>query len=696
MELIHLDNPSRYVFRCTFDEKEVAKTAKFRWNPDRREWWTDDKTKAAKLASFAVDATLKAELSSLNETALEARRAALEASKATDAAIQIPAPAGCDYLPYQKAGISFMSKRPNTLLGDEMGLGKTIQAIGLINYDPSIQTVCVICPATLKGNWAREMKKWLVRPFSIGIGASQECPATDIVIINYESVWEADKDAIAYNKTVSKKQHKPTAKLRHASLMREFDLLVVDECHRLKNPKAKRSEAIDKIAAKRRVYMTGTPIVNRPVELWPFLLRLDPKTWTYVNKQGEVRPRFYDFAKRFCNWAPGTGAPTGASNLGELQDILRTTILIRRLKAEVLTELPAKRRQVVELDANGATGVVTSGRERMDRLASEIDDLEAAVELAKAGDDENVYHEAVARLKAAKGIAFSELARVRHEEAVALLPKAIEFLKDATEDDPTHKIVVMGWHHDVLNGIADAFGDAAVRVNGETKLADRDAAVQRFQTDPSCQVFVGSITAAGVGITLTASSHVVFVEEDWVPGNITQAEDRVHRIGQRESCLIQHLVLNGSVAVKMIKVCIAKQEIADKALDLAVEDSPEEAQAPAPTSNYEASTKKAKREDIVREAVALPNDQIAAIHTALKMLAGVCNWASTFDGIGFNKIDAQIGHSLAESARLTAKQAALGKRIVRKYRRQLATTGIYGKIFNQEGHGNDEDARNAA
>jgi SWI/SNF-related matrix-associated actin-dependent regulator 1 of chromatin subfamily A len=129
------------------------------------------------------------------------------------------------------------------------------------------------------------------------------------------------------------------------------------------------------------------------------------------------------------------------------------------------------------------------------------------------------------------------------------------------------KIVVFAHHRDVVSEIAAGFEDAAVTLTGEDTPEARQAAVDRFQTDPACTLFVGSIRAAGLGLTLTASAHVVFAELDWVPANMTQAEDRTHRIGQRESVLVQHLVLQDSLDSRMARMLIKKQRVLDEALD---------------------------------------------------------------------------------------------------------------------------------
>jgi len=254
MELI-TEKIGKWVLRCSFEQREYAKKAGFRWDPAGKQWWTDQPEKAARLIQYANEET------KANHTAIEEQKAAArEQSRATDAAIDIPAPTGLTYLPYQKAGIAYAINRANCLIGDEMGLGKTIQAIGVINADPTIRRVLVICPASLKINWLREMNRWLVIPHRIAI-ANGTFPTEDIVIINYDIL----------------KKH--AASLRAMA----WDLLIIDEAHYLKNPKALRtievlgkynkdlSKAITPIPAKQKIFLTGTPITNRPIELWPIL-----------------------------------------------------------------------------------------------------------------------------------------------------------------------------------------------------------------------------------------------------------------------------------------------------------------------------------------------------------------------------------------------------------------------------------------
>jgi hypothetical protein len=230
----------------------------------------------------------------------------------------------------------------------------------------------------------------------------------------------------------------------------------------------------------------------------------------------------------------------------------------------------------------------------------------------------------------------------------------------------------MVWHHDVAHALAEHFGDACVVLTGETAQGARMAAVDAFQTNPRKTLFVGSIKAAGVAITLTASSLVVFAELDVVPGNMTQAEDRAHRRGQSESVLIQHLVLDGSYDQRAAEILVEKQRNLDAALDNQ-ERLPDVEPIIVPPADKAgpAAVRSVTQAQVAEEAAKIAPEVVAAVHAALRALAGVCDGAFALDGAGFNRLDTNVGKSLAGAARLTAKQAALGRKIVLKYHRQL-------------------------
>jgi len=628
------DKPA-WIWMGGFESRHIPKQSGFRWNPDRKCWWTDDPAKANKLAEYADDRA-KNLLAEISEK--------IEASKATDADIAVPAPEGLAYLGYQRAGIAYCIDRGAALIGDEMGLGKTIQAIGVINADPSISRVVVICPASLRINWKREIEKWLTRPLTVGIAASKSpWLDTDIVIINYDILDRFPE--------------------LHAT---EWDMLISDECHYLKNGKAKRTKLVfgkrkrgnwrewevQPIRARKRLMLTGTPITNRPIELWPIIHYLDPQVFS----------NFMWYAKRYCNAQQGRHGWdfSGNSNLDELQDKLRSSVMIRRLKKEVLTELPPKRRQVIELPANGCARMVAAENKAWEQRNENMDEARADLELAQASDDDDAYKAAVERLHQVAGVAFQEMAKARYDTAMAKAPKVVDHLVGMM--DETDKIVVFCHHKNVVSTLKEWLSEfRPVTLTGDHGADQRQAAVDAFQNDPSVRVFIGTVGAAGVGITLTAASTVVFAELDWVPANVSQAEDRLHRIGQTESVLVQHLVLEDSLDCRMANMLIRKQEVIDRALDIIVRQ-----EIVLPTKRQAAGRK-------VLDAIAkrLTQTQVAEIHAALKIVSTLCDGARSEDMHGFNKIDTRIGHELAVCGRLTARQAALGGRIVYKYHRQL-------------------------
>lgn len=648
MRLIQRDRI--YIFECNFSEKDIPKKARFYWNSAEapRVWSTKSKKCASQVAEYA-DEPLRSELIAFREEF----SGALAASKATDAQIEVPANEGLEYLPFQKAGIAYALSRPNVLIGDEMGLGKTIQAIGVINANSDLKKILIVGPASLKINWFKELTKWLVREYVVSIVTAKDgwyvsdYSRPTIMIINYDILTKFHDEV-------------------HGQ---EWDLLVCDECHKMKNPRTIRTreivglydknlkQIVGRIRAKRNIFLTGTPLLNRPAELWPVANYLAPDAF---------RSKYW-YHKIYCAAAfNGYGYDIkGASNLEGLQEKLRTTFMIRRLKKDVLKELPAKLRQVIEVPANGCASLIAEEQEAFQAHREEIEFLKAAIELAKASEDKADYDAAVAALKQAVRVAFSEMAAVRHRVALAKAPLVIDYLKDAVE---SHKVVCFAHHKDVIKMIAEEFGNSCVVLTGDTKMEDRDKAVTRFQEDPTCLLFVGSIQAAGVGLTLTAASHVLFAELDWVPANMTQAEDRLHRIGQIANVLVQHLVLEGSLDAEMAHKLVEKQNVIDRALDAETKGLKK---IEGTAASYDAASHSLNHDRVGQIANRLDAEKIALIHAAVRKIAGYCDGAVSLDEMGFNRLDASIGKSLAENHSLSPRQAVLGLTMIIKYHRQL-------------------------
>lgn len=598
-----------------------------------------------------------------------ARAESLTLSKATDADVEIPTPptlseAGINYLPFQRAGIVYGRDRKAILIGDEMGLGKTIQAIGIWNSDPQDAPALVVCPASLRLNWKKEFEKWAVRPVRVAIvngggkTAWPEAGSFDVLVINYDVCGK----------------HK--AKLDST----EWGIAILDEAHYLKNPKSARTvalygrkkskntktgvdiPAVKPLAAAKKICLTGTPLPNRVVELFPMIQFLDPDG---------LGKDFFKYAMRYCDAKRGQWGWdfSGSSNLGELQTELRSRFMVRRLKADVLTELPAKRRQVISIPSNGSTGIVNAELEAFRTHEETLNNLAAYLELAKC-ESEEAEAEARSEYGKKRGLVIAEMTKLRQEVALAKVEKAIPLIEDALGyDGAVTPLIVFAHHKAVQAKIVEAFPGRCALVNGDTKLEDRQAAVDAFQNG-EIDLIVGGFGPMGTGWTLTRSSHVMFIELDWVPGNLTQAEDRAHRIGQLNSVLVQHVVLEGSLDEIMAEKLVKKQDVIDRALDRETGE-PEPASEPVELTTKRIRKITVSRDEIHKASLKITPEQSRAALDGMKALAGVCDGAASIDDMGFSGCDVRIGHSLAAQGSLSPRQTVLAAKLCRKYRRQL-------------------------
>jgi SWI/SNF-related matrix-associated actin-dependent regulator of chromatin subfamily A-like protein 1 len=421
------------------------------------------------------------------------------------------------------------------LIADEMGLGKSIQAIGLINAESAIAKVIIVCPASMRLIWRRELEKWLIRPMSIGvIGIDTAQPLhlferSDILLINYDRL------------------HRFTHLLEHNC----YDLAVLDECHFAKSSLAKRTKAATSIKARRRLALSGTPLLNRPIEILPVLSWLDPQRWP--------RNAWHEFGLRYCGafWNGFGWDTSGASNLSELAAQLRSTVMIRRTKAQVLPQLPPKLRTVIELSP--------ASTEMKALVMRELDAFKKIVGPFN-GDQ---FSDSARNLKIHRdAIDWENLSVARHQTALAKAPLVAEFVTEMLEGS-NQKIVIFAHHRDVVASLQNVLVKYhPVILIGGMSPQDKQNSIDMFQLDPSVRVFIGNIQAAGVGITLApASSYCVFAELSWVPAEMSQCEDRLNRIGQRECVLVQHLVLEGSLDAMMAKVLLKKQRILEQVLE---------------------------------------------------------------------------------------------------------------------------------
>lgn len=443
-------------------------------------------------------------------------------------------------LKFQIEGIREMLARSgNILLADDPGLGKTIQAIGYINATHP-QRVLVICPNSVKLVWEQHFHDYCIhKDYDVQVQYSQLYTYDDQSIMNYEAL----------------------AKWVKQLKVEDWDLIIADEAHYAKTPSSQRARALFAMKAKKVIFITGTPIVNYPLEVFPLMHYLCP----------DQSP--WDNVMTFQRWfGTKTGDQRFGRNLNRLNTLLRDHAMTRRLKKDVMSELPRKRRNVVEFEVSDEVRKLI---ETEKKLYAQLTDAGGVAFLnAMRNDSEEVDNDTdwqalIEGLKYTRRVAFEEMARVAHLIGLAKLPLAIDYIENALEN--REKVVVFGHHRDVLERVYERFSPGAVLLlggNRDQSLATAQAA-ERFNNDDSCTVFVGQISIAQ-GYSIKGSSTVIFIEEDWVPGIMTQAEDRCHGIGrgdsEAKSMLIHHLVFKDSLDTYKAKLTIRKQKSIDRAV----------------------------------------------------------------------------------------------------------------------------------
>ncbi len=398
----------------------------------------------------------------------------------------------------------------------------TITVLTYISNHPELTPVVIVVPATLKYNWKKEADKWLLTKRDIQILEGKKTKklkkSSDIIIVNYDIVHAWRKEIANINPKV----------------------LVLDECHDIKTSTTKRTKGVKHIAKKTKhiIPMSGTPAINRPAELYNSIKLVEP----------ELFGSFQSYAQRYCDaYFNGYGWEyKGGSNLEELYDIL-SNIMIRRKKEDVIEDLPEKRRTFVSLDLTNISDYNKAENDfiewvRENKGKRAADRASSAEKLVKVG---------TLRLLAVRGA----------------LANSIQWIKNFL-DDYDGKLVVFAVHKEIISALMEEFGDIAVKIDGSVANGEiRQTIVEKFQNDKNIRLFVGNIKAAGVGITLTASSNIVFLELPWTPGELEQAEDRCHRMGQKNAVNIWYLLAENTIEMELAKMIDSKRNILSQVLD---------------------------------------------------------------------------------------------------------------------------------
>lgn len=462
-----------------------------------------------------------------------------------------------DLFPYQKEGVQFIQQqRGRALLADEMGLGKTAQTLAWLQLNPAKRPVVIVVPATLKLNWQREAEKWMPNPkVQVLYGTNPNLPIIgELVVINYDILpkWVPTLKAI-----------KP-------------QVLILDECHKIKNNAAQRTKATKQLAKgiPHVIAISGTPIINRPVEAFNSINLIDP----------DLFKNFWHFSQRYCDAKhDGYGWNfNGASNTGELHEKLTQSIMIRRLKKDVLKDLPEKLYafQPIELDNQKEYDLAEKNflqyirESTMADLSSKEQALQQQVQqtMKKQGIDnyelptinkEDIIAQKVRRVQGAETL--TQIETLKQVAVKGKLNQVVSWISDFLESG--EKLVVFAVHKFAVDALMQAFPGIAVKIDGSVSMTQRDAVIQQFQEDPKTRLFVGNIDAAGVGITLTASTNVAIIELPWTPGQLTQAEDRCHRIGTKGNVTIHYLLAAGTIEEKIARLLDDKRRVLDAVLD---------------------------------------------------------------------------------------------------------------------------------
>ena len=416
-------------------------------------------------------------------------------------------------LGHQKEAIEKLAGSKRFILADDMGLGKTTSTI-IAALETGAKKILIICPASLKINWQREIENYSDRSIFIAEGKNFSIEH-DFVIVNYDILKNFYDIKDKNNSLITKGN---------------FDLIIIDEAHYIQNGQAQRTKLVNSFSknTERLWLLTGTPMTSRPMNYFNLLQLIE----------SPVAQNWMAYAIRYCQgyqFKAGNRKVwnvTGSSNLEELRDRTSRQVL-RRLKTDVL-DLPDKIISPVYLRLKSKLYEGLMG-EYYDWYENKTDESSSLT------------------------VQFSKLMKVRQVIAEEKIKDTIELAQNILDQDK--KVIIFTNFTDTLNKIADHFGKQAVRLDGSTSKPMRQHAVDQFQDNEKIKVFVGNLKAAGVGLTLTAAEAVIMNDLSFVPSDHSQAEDRAYRYGQKSNVSVYYPIFENTIEGAIYDILIKKKNI---------------------------------------------------------------------------------------------------------------------------------------
>ena len=437
-----------------------------------------------------------------------------------------------DLFPYQSKGVAYALQKKRVIVGDQPGLGKTGQSIAAA-IGANAKCILVICPATLRENWKREWKIWTGKEAMILSDRVKKTWPTffqvgmvNVFITNYESL---KKYFVA---SIDKEEGKPL-RLNHIKFnttINLFDFVIIDEVHRCKDARTQQAKFVMGITKGKEyvLALTGTPVVNKPIDLVPQL---------YIIGQLDKFGGYKRFVDRYCD------GYNQASNLKELNFLMHKHCFYRREKTEVLKDLPDKMRNIVRVDITNRPDYLKAENNLIQYLRENMNKSEG--EISKALRGETMVLIGILKKISARG-------------KIDMILEHIQEVVEAGE-----KIVVFAWHKEMVQELKNAI-PGSVTIVGDDSMEARQNAVDNFQNNPKTQVIICNIKSGGVGITLTASSRVCFIELPWHPADCEQCEDRCHRIGQKDSVQATYFLGHSTIDEYIYQIIEKKRNIVNQ------------------------------------------------------------------------------------------------------------------------------------